>query len=213
MSVSARPLLVPAIVLATAGAVALSPALVPAPPAPAPASVHIENVQLAGIGQDIYNSATPYVQYAVGGVSYLVNFLPLVGAPTAAQININYFQGIQPVVAATVNYLAGVVQNPLNFIATTAAYGTALYDIAYNWVSAQAVWIGLPPLPPLPPAAAVGRRAVSARAVAAAAAPRDLSRVGRTARKASAAPRIAAGQSRKAAKPARAVGRAAVAGS
>lgn len=209
MSVSARPLLVPAIVLATAGAVALSPALVPAPAAPA--SVHIENVQLAGIGQDIYNSVTPYVQYAVGGVSYLVNFLPLVGAPTAAQININYFQGIQPVVAATVNYLAGVVQNPLNFIANTAAYGTALYDIAYNWVSAQAVWIGLPPLPPLPSAAAVGRRAVSARAVAAATAPRDLSRVGRTARKASAAPRIAAGQSRKAAKPARAVGRAAVA--
>lgn len=137
MRVSARPLLIPAIVLATAGAVALSPALVPAPAAPA--SVHIENVRLAGIGQDIYNSVTPYVQYAVGGVSYLVNFLPLVGAPTAAQININYFQGIQPVVAATVNYLAGVVQNPLNFIATTAAYGTALYDIAYNWVSAQAV--------------------------------------------------------------------------
>lgn len=214
MRVSSRPLLIPAIVLATAGAVALSPALVPAPaaPAPAPASVHIENVRLAGIGQDIYNSVTPYVQYAVGGVSYLVNFLPLVGAPTAAQININYFQGIQPVVAATVNYLAGVVQNPLNFVATTAAYGTALYDIAYNWVSAQAVWIGLPPLPPLPPAAAVAPRAASARAVAAATAPGDLSRVGRTARKASAAPRIAAGQSRKAAKPARAVGRAAAAG-
>lgn len=212
MSVSARPLLIPGIVLATAGAVALSPALVAAPAAPAPASVHVENVQLAGIGQDIYNSVTPYVQYAVGGVSYLVNFLPLVGAPTAAQININYFQGIQPVVAATVNYLAGVVQNPLNFIATTAAYGTALYDIAYNWVSAQAVWIGLPPLPPLPPAAAVAPRAASARAVAAATAPRDLSRVGRTARKASAAPRIAPGQSHKAAKPSRAVGRAAVAG-
>ncbi|MGI9162198.1 MAG: hypothetical protein ACR2JI_04625 [Mycobacterium sp.] len=211
MTVSVRPLLVPGIVLATAGAVALSPALGVAPAAPAPVSVHIEDIQLAGIGQDIYNSVTPYVQYAVGGVSYLVNFLPLVGAPAAAQININYFQGIQPVVAATVNYLAGVVQNPLNFIATTAAYGTALYDIAYNWVSAQAVWIGLPPLPPLPPAAAVARRPASARAVAAATAPRDLSRVGRAARKASAAPRIATEQSRKAAKPARAVGRAAVA--
>ena len=215
MSVSVRPLLIPGIVLATVGAVALSPALVAAPVEPVPVSVHLENVQLAGIGQDIYNSVTPYVQYAVGGVSYLVNFLPLVGAPIAAQSNINYFQGIQPVVAATVNYLAGVVQNPLNFIASTAAYGTALYDIAYNWVSAQAVWIGLPPLPPLPPlssAAAVAPRAAAAHAVVAVAAPRDLGRTGRMARTASAAPRTAAGQSRKVAKPARAVGRAVVAG-
>ena len=212
MTVSVRPLLVPGIVLATAGAVALSPSLVAAPAPAAPAAVHIENVKLAGIGQDIYNAVTPYVQYGVGGVSYLVNFLPIVGAPTAAQININYFQGIQPIVAATVNYLAGVIQNPLNFIATTAAYGTALYDVAYNWVSAQAVWIGLPPLPPLPPAAVVGPRAAAAHAMAAATAPRASGRVGRTARPASATPRAAAGQSRKVAKPARAVGRAAVAG-
>ena len=212
MRVSVRPLLVPGIVLATAGAVALSPAVVtaPEPAAPGRASVQLENIRLAGIGQDIYNTVTPYVQYAVGGVSYLVNFLPLVGAPVAAQININYFQGIQPVIAATVNYLAGVVQSPLNFIATTAAYGTALYDIAYNWVSAQAVWIGLPPLSPLPPAATVAPRAAAAHAEAAATAPRGLGRVGRVARTASATPRITAGKSRKVAKPARAVGRAAV---
>ena len=208
MSVSVRPLLASGLALATAGAVAVVP-VAPAASAGGLAvapRVHIENVQLAGIGQDIYNAVTPYVQYVVGGVSYIVNFLPIIGAPIAAQININYFQGIQPIVAATVNYLAGVVQNPLNFFATTAAYGTALFDIAYNWVSAEAVWIGLPPLPPLPSAAAVAPRAASR---AASAGRHPVGPTTRSARAASAAtaakaPRAAAAQSRKAARPARA---------
>ncbi len=207
MSVSVRPLLASGFALATAGAIALGPVQI-APPAPAVAAlptVHIENVELAGIGQDVYNAVTPYVQYVVGGVSYIVNFLPIIGAPIAAQININYFQGIQPIVAATVNYLAGVIQNPLNFFATTSAYGTALFDIAYNWVSAEAVWIGLPPLPPLPSAAAAAPRA---DVHATAASRRDAGRVARPARAAAAskavkAPSAAAGQSRKGTRVAR----------
>ena len=154
------------IALAAAAALALSPALVETQaltqPA-APLSVHIDDVQLAGIGQDIYYALTPWVQEAVGGVSYIINVTPIIGAPIAAQININYFQGIQPVIEATVDYLAGVVANPLNFFPITAAYGSALYDIGYNWVSAELVWIGLQPLPPLPPRATAGGRA---RAVA-----------------------------------------------
>ena len=209
MSVSVRPLLASGMLLATAGAMAVAPVQVPGP-SPAVAAlptVHIENVQLAGIGQDIYNAVTPYVQYVVGGVSYIVNFLPIIGAPIAAQININYFQGIQPIVAATVNYLAGVVQSPLSFVATTAAYGTALFDIAYNWVSAEAVWIGLPPLPPLPSAAAVPPR--SAARTAAVGARRDAGPAGRQARVTGTVgsvkgPKAAAGQARKSARPARA---------
>lgn len=215
MNVSVRSLVTSGFALATAGVVALGPVqVVPAAPAGAASpTVHIADVQLAGVGQDIYNAITPYVQYVVGGVSYIVNFLPIVGAPIAAQININYFQGIQPIVAATVNYLAGVVQNPLDFFATTAAYGTALFDIAYNWVSAEAVWIGLPPLPPLASAAAVAPR-TGARA-AAATARRDVSpspnlsaRPARAAATVAAAtaPRAAVGQVRKSAKPARAAG-------
>jgi len=143
----------PGVVLALAGTVALapvmtvSPAVVPA--RPTEVAVHIDDIQLAGIGQDIYYAITPTVQYAVGGVSYIVNFLPLLGGPIAAQININYFQGIQPVIEATVNALAGVVQDPLNIIGTLTAYGATLYDIGYNWVSAQLQWVGLAPLPPL----------------------------------------------------------------
>jgi hypothetical protein len=111
--------------------------------------------QLAGIGQDIYNAITPTVQYVVGGGSYIVNFTPIIGGPIAAQININYFQGIQPVIEATVNALAGVVQNPFNILATLSIYGSALYDIGYNWVSAQLRFLGLAPLPLLPSVASV----------------------------------------------------------
>lgn len=141
--------------LAAAGVLALAPAVIaPAAPGGAPLpAVHLGDVQLTGIGQDIYYAITPTVQYAVGGVSYLINFIPLLGGPTAAQININYFQGIQPVVEATVNYLAAVVQDPFNFVAATGAYGDQLYGIGYNWLNAELRFFGLPQLPPLAPAA------------------------------------------------------------
>jgi len=171
----------PAAALSLAAAVALGPVMVSAPATvtahpltarPAMTSVHIDDIRLAGIGQDIYYAITPTVQYVVGGGSYLINFVPLVGGVIAAQININYFQGIQPVVEATVNALAGVVQNPLNIIGTLSAYGSTLYDIGYNWVSAELQWLGLAPLPPLPPLAAVRGSSTPQAAVRAAAGPR-----------------------------------------
>ena len=154
------------VALAAAGVLALAPAVIaPAAPSGSPLpAVHLSEVQLTGIGQDIYYAITPAVQYAVGGVSYLINFIPLLGGPTAAQININYFQGIQPVVEATVNYLAAVVQDPFNLFAATGAYGDQLYGIGYNWLNAELRFFGLPQLPPLPPAA--GSVTAPARAAA-----------------------------------------------
>ena len=200
MSMSIRSALVPAVAMATIGAVALSPVMA-APgqsvlPAVPSIDVRTADVELAGIGQDIYYSITPTVQYVVGGGSYLINFVPLIGGVIAAQININYFQGIQPVVEATVNYLAGVVQDPLNFGPTTAIYASTLYDIAYNWVSAQLQWVGLNPLPllpPLPSPASAGESAPAPTAprAAAAAVERTPAALRRTAR-AAIAPRLAA---------------------
>ena len=170
MKVSIRPLRMSCAALALAGTVALSPAII-SPPAMAPnpiPAVHIDEVQLAGIGQDIYYAITPTVQYVVGGGSYIVNFIPLIGGPIAAQININYFQGIQPVIEATVDALAGVVQDPFNIVATLSIYGSALYDIGYNWVSAQLQFLGLAPLPVLPSVSSVrGASAPSAKSAAA----------------------------------------------
>lgn len=174
MSVSVRSLLFPAVAVAAAGTVSLSPVLVVAPghsalTAASNIGVRTADVALAGIGQDIYYAITPTVKYVVGGISYIINVVPIIGGLIAAQININYFQGIQPIVEATVNALAGVVQDPFAIVATLTTYATTLYDIGYNWISAELQWAGLAPLHPLP-SASVGEsapRPAAARAAAA----------------------------------------------
>jgi hypothetical protein len=137
-------------------AVGVGSVVAPAPEAAPMAvpTVQIHAVQLAGIGQNIYNAITPVVQYVVGGVSYLVNFTPLIGGPIAAQININYFQGIQPAVAATVDYGAALVHAPLDFVPITGAYVDDLVGIGYDLVSAELRFFGFQELPPRPAAAA-----------------------------------------------------------
>lgn len=221
MSVSARSLLVPGVALATAGVVALGPTLA-APPALTPAqpsvqvpTVHVGDIALAGIGRDIYDSITAFVQYTVSSAQYWVGLIPVIGPPIAEQLGINYFWGIQPIVESTVYALSDIIANPLNTIAVLANYGANLSFTAYNWVSLQAQFFGLPGLPPIPappplaavkapvrgaatpsPAAAVEAAAVEAPAAEAAeAAPAKAGAV-RTARKAQAAdtdaPRAAA---------------------
>ena len=194
MSMSIRSLLVPGLALATAGAVAIAPALVApaaltaAQPAVALPSVHIEDIQLAGIGRDIYDSITDFVQYSVSSAQYWVALVPYIGPPLADQIGINYFQLIQPVIANTVYYASDLVANIFAFPTLTVTYASWLGYTGYQWASAQAQFFGLPaflPVPPPPPLAAVpGARSAAAATGRAAAAtgPR--------------APRAAAAQSR-----------------
>lgn len=145
------PLVSVLLVPMTAMAVAVGPAVVPSPPAPSAVPlVHVEAIQLAGIGQDVYNAVTPVVQYVVGGVSYLINSAPVVGGIVAAQINIDYFQGIQPAVAATVNYAAALVRDPSDFVPITRGYVDSLVEIQYDLVSAQLRFLGFSELPPRP---------------------------------------------------------------
>lgn len=170
MSVSVRPLLAPSVAMVTAGAIALAPSvLAPAPQITVAAPdalpvVHVENIALAGIGQDIYYAITPWVQYGVSLAQYGVSWVPFIGPPIADQIGINYFVAIQPTVEATVNYAADVLHNPLAFFPITGAYGNTLFNIGYNYVSAQLSFFGFPPLPPI---LAATRTAGPARAAAA----------------------------------------------
>ena len=143
MSVSVRSLLVPAVAVATAGAVALGPALV-APPAltvAAPSaqvpSVHIEDIQLAGIGVDIYQAIQPWVAYGVEWAQFATAWLPAV----SDQIGILYYDGSFPLVSTTVYALADVVSNPLNFFGILGNYGAALGVIGYNFVAAELSWL------------------------------------------------------------------------
>ena len=170
MSISARSLLVPGLALATAGAVALGPALV-APSAPTVAqpavhlpSVQIEDIQLTGIGRDIYNSIQPFVAYTVDSAAYWVGLVPFVGPPIAGQININY-DLIQWAVQSTVYYASDLVADIFAFPVLTANYAANLGWAGYQWVSAQQQFFGLPPLPPIPgppPLAATGARSAAA---------------------------------------------------
>ena len=152
MTVSVRSLLIPGVAVVAAGAVALSPALI-APPAVTLAqptvqvpAVHIEDIQLAGIGQDLYYAIQPWVQYGVEWAQFATSWLPGV----SSQIGILYFQGLQPTVEATVNYLADVLHNPLNFFPTTGAYFNTLVVTGYRFINAELAWLGLPFIPPLP---------------------------------------------------------------
>ncbi|HPX38411.1 MAG TPA: hypothetical protein PLE49_17130 [Mycobacterium sp.] len=168
---STRSLLVPGLALATAGAVALSPALVApaaltaAQPSVSLPSVHIEEIQLAGIGRDIYDSITTFVQYSVSSAQYWVGLVPFIGPPIADQIGINYFGLIQPVIANTVYVISDIISNPFNFVGYLATYGSWLGYTGYNWASQQASFFGLPPFPPVPappPLAATGARSAAA---------------------------------------------------
>lgn len=171
MSIALRSPLVAA--MATAGVVALAPALIEPPAIPAASqvglpAVHVSGVQLAGIGRDIYDEITAFVQYTVESAQFWIDLVPVVGPPLADQLGINYFQLIQPVVASTVYYLSDLIENPASFIQLTANYGANLYYAGYNWVSAQAEFIGLSPLPPIPeptPLAAVGQPSARSAAV------------------------------------------------
>lgn len=203
MSVSARTFLIPGMALATAGAMALTPVMTTAPVAapalPAVPSIHVEEIALAGIGRDIYNEITDFVQYTVGSAQFWIDLIPVVGPPLADQLGILYFQGIQPMIADTVYYASDLIADPWNFVSLTFDYGSNVFYNGYTFVSAEAQAFGLPGLPPIPtPPPLASVKAPSrgaAAAVVAEAAPEavTVSAVrGRSARAAASTPRPAA---------------------
>ena len=156
MTVSVRSLITPGVAVATAGVVALAPAVVApaalssaAPTVPVP-TVHIDSIALAGIGRDIYNSITPSVQYGVSLAQYSVSFIPYIGPPIADQIGINYFNLIQPLIANTVYVLSDIFADPFNLPGWTNSYLINQAYVGLSYVNAQAQFFGAPPFPPFP---------------------------------------------------------------
>jgi hypothetical protein len=159
--------------MATAGAIVLSPVVI-APPALTLAqptaqlpSVHIADIQLTGIGVDIYQAIQPWVQYGVDLAIWATLWIP----PLSSQIDILYYAGSLPLVSTTVYALADVVSNPLNFFGILGAYGAALGVIGYNFVAAELSWLGIP-VPPLPPIASADSSAAALASVRTARTPR-----------------------------------------
>ena len=162
MNVSSRSTLFPGVALAAVGAMAAGSIFVAPPAMTLPRAefhvptVHIEDIQLAGLGQDIYAGINRWVVFGVQAVQGLLWWVPIIGAPIYSQIGVIYFDGIQPLVEVTVDGLASVVQNPLNLIGEITAYVGALSSTIYKFISAELSWLGLPGLPPQLPFASVG---------------------------------------------------------
>lgn len=156
MSAETRTPVVPGIALAAAVAAAAGvlgpvlPAVPSAQPAAAVLAVHAEEVQLAGIGRDIYDSVTEFVQYVVESSQFWIDLIPEIGPPLAQQVGINYFDLIQPVVANTVYYISDLIADPASLVQLTVNYASNLFYVGYNWVSQQAQFFGLPGLTPIP---------------------------------------------------------------
>jgi len=166
VSISIRAVLFPGVALATVGAVALAPTLVapaavPAQPHVAVPAVYIADVQLAGIGRDIYNSTSAVVQGLAQWAQWAVGIIPFLGSGIAAQINLIYAELIQPLIGNTVYAVSDIIANPLGLLTTASSYVNNQVYLAYTWVANEIRFFGLPPilgpLPKPPPLASTGR--------------------------------------------------------
>ncbi len=174
VSISIRAVLIPGVALATLGAVALAPTLV-APTAAAPAlprvavpAVYIADVQLAGIGRDIYNSTSAVLQGLVQWAQWAVGIIPFLGSGIAGQIDLIYAELIQPLIGNTVYALSDIIANPLGLLTTAGSYVSNQVYLGYTFVASEIRFFGLPPilgpLPKPPPLAATGRSTASGAA-------------------------------------------------
>jgi hypothetical protein len=123
-------------------------------------AVYIADVQLAGIGRDIYNSASAVVQGLVQWAQWAVGIIPFLGSGIAGQINLIYADLIQPLIGNTVYALSDIIANPLGLLTTAGSYISNQVYIGYTFVASEIRFFGLPPilgpLPKPPPLASVG---------------------------------------------------------
>lgn len=131
MSVSLRPLMIPAVALAATGAVALGPTLV-APPAVTLAEpvvqmpvVHVEDVQLAGFAMDLYYALDGWVQF---GVQVLQDFL-FWNPELAAGVG-SFYQTIRPVIEAAVTFVVGLIEAPGDLLGSFSTLVSSVLGIA-----------------------------------------------------------------------------------
>ena len=165
VSISIRAVLMPGVALATVGAVALAPTLVaptaaPVQPRVAVPAVYVADIQLAGIGRDIYNSASAVVQGLAQWAQWAVGIIPFVGPGLAVQINLIYADLIQPLIGNTMYALSDIIADPLGIMTTAGSYVSNQVYVGYTFVASEIRFFGLPPilgpLPKPPPLASVG---------------------------------------------------------
>jgi hypothetical protein len=140
VSISIRTLLVPGVAFATAGAVALGPAMV-APPAVTLAQpvvalpvVTIPDVQLAGFTADLYGALNGWVQFGVQVAQDFFFWNP----SFAAQIG-NSYTFLEPIVTAVVAFIDTLISGPADIIGALTSLVSSVFGIGLPSLTAASV--------------------------------------------------------------------------
>ena len=140
VSISIRTLLVPGVAFATAGAVALGPAMV-APPAVTLAQpvvqlpvVAIPDVQLAGFTADLYGALNGWVQFGVQVAQDFFFWNP----SFAAQIG-NSYTFLEPIVTAVVAFIDTLISGPADIIGALTSLVSSVFGIGLPSLTAASV--------------------------------------------------------------------------
>lgn len=172
MPISIRSVLAPSVAAACAAIVGIAAALLPtAGPMASPdfvlPKVQLVDIRLAAVvlpppgpGRNLYdNVIEPSVENVVESITAAIEQVPLLGPPIADQIDINHDDLIQPLIGNTVYLLADIVSDPLNLFVWLGSYAVNQLHVAYDYVSSQLEFLGLPSLPslPSPPPLAAGK--------------------------------------------------------
>jgi len=130
VSISIRTLLIPGVAFATAGAVALGPAMV-APPAVTLAQpvvtlpvVTIPDVQLAGVTLDLYNALNGWAQFGVQVAQDLLFWNPSIATAIGT-----LYTTFEPVVTQLVTFIDIVLQGPAAIISSLTTLVSNVFGI------------------------------------------------------------------------------------
>ena len=119
MSVSIRPLLIPGVAMAMAvsPAVITPPALLAAPVSVAIPAVHVQDIELAGFTQDLYDALNGWAQFLVQVAQDFFFWNP----PIAQAIS-GLYTTFEPVIATVVRLIDSVVTGPGDLLGTLTAF-------------------------------------------------------------------------------------------
>ena len=140
MSISIRTLLVPGVAFATAGVVALGPAMVAplavtlAQPVVQLPVVAIPDVQLAGFTADLYGALNGWVQFGVQVAQDFFFWNP----SFAAQIG-NSYTFLEPIVTAVVAFIDTLISGPADIIGALTSLVSSVFGIGLPSLTAASV--------------------------------------------------------------------------
>ena len=139
VSISIRPLLVPGVALATAGVMAMGPTMVAPPavtlaqPAVSLPTVHIEDVQLASFGLDLYTALNGWAAFGVQVLQDIFSFSPAIAAGIG-----NAYTLLEPIITAVATFIDTIAQGPSNIISAITALVSSVFGIGLPSLSAAA---------------------------------------------------------------------------